>query len=54
MARLYLARNEGRRGLKSVEETIRLRSEKSSQLYLIGRVAQSTMATIGSGMDTCT
>ena len=53
MARLYLARNEGRRGLKSVEETIRLRSEKSSQLYL-GRVAQSTMATIGSGMDTCT
>ena len=51
MARLYLARNEGRRGLKSVEETIR--SEKSSQLYL-GRVAQSAMATIGSGMDTCT
>ena len=54
MARLYLARNEGRRGLRSVEETIRLRSEKSSQLYL-GRVAQSAMATIiGSGMDTCT
>ena len=36
MARLYLARNEGKRGLKSVEEAIK--SEKTSQLYL-GRVA---------------